>query len=111
MKKIIHGWILFFCILFSSCSNVKIEDKGIEPFVPPVSYQKAGEKADSLLALMTPEEKLEVIGGYERFYIKGIKRFNLPDIYLSDATQGVHIRRTDDGKLLGGTIERSTAFP
>jgi beta-glucosidase len=111
MKKLKHAGILFICILTVSCSTTKIEDKGIEPFVPPVSYQKAGEKADSLIALMTIDEKLEMIGGYNNFYIKGIKRFNLPDLYMSDATAGVHIRTTKDGNLLGGTIKQSTAFP
>ncbi len=111
MKKSVPVWILLLFVLSVSCTTTKIENKGTESFVPPVSYEKAGEKADSLMALMTLDEKLEMIGGFERFYIKGIKRFNLPDIYLSDATQGVHIRRTQDGSLLGGTIEKSTAFP
>ena len=111
MRNLKLTWVPFLGILIASCSTSKIENKSIEPFTPPVSYEQAGKKADSLIAMMTVDEKLEMIGGYNDFYIKGIKRFNLPDLYMSDATAGVHIRTTKDGKLLGGTIEQSTSFP
>jgi beta-glucosidase len=78
----------------------------IKPFQPPVSYQEADRRADSILKLMTMEEKISFIGGYNSFYIKGFEKYHMPSLYLSDATQGVHLR-----KQLSKGLEKSTAFP
>ena len=38
---------------------------------------------------MTLEEKLEYIGGYNRFYIRPIERLGIPEIRMADGPQGV----------------------
>jgi beta-glucosidase len=76
------------------------------PFQPPVSYEEAGTRADSILKQMSLEEKIQIIGGYNTFFIKGFEKYKIPQLYLSDATQGVHIR-----KQLSNLMEKSTAFP
>ena len=75
-------------------------------FKTPVSYDDADRRAGDLLARMTREEKLSLITGHNSFYVRGIPRLGIPALYMSDATQGVHIR-----KNLSNGLERSTAFP
>ena len=46
-------------------------------------------RVNDLLAQMTLQEKLEYIGGDNAFYIRGISRFGLPAIKMSDGPVGV----------------------
>ena len=71
-----------------------------------MSYEEAKEIADSIVQQLTLEEKIEFIGGHDFFFVQGDERFNIPRLYLSDATQGVHIREN-----LSDQLEKSTAFP
>ncbi|RZJ69465.1 glycoside hydrolase family 3 C-terminal domain-containing protein [Flavobacterium sp.] len=48
----------------------------------------ADERAASLLKKMTLEEKIDYIGGYKDFYIRGISRLNLPEIKMTDGPVG-----------------------
>lgn len=105
--------IIFFTVisaLLMSCGEAPTENETMEevfkPYSPPISYEKAREKADSILKQMTLEEKISMVGGYNSFFIKGFEKFGIPSLYLSDATQGVHIREDLDNQL-----EKSTAFP
>lgn len=59
----------------------------------------ADARANDLLSKMTLEEKIDYIGGYKGFYIRGIERLGLPEIKLTDGPVGTH----KDGK--------STAYP
>ncbi|MEA4982886.1 MAG: glycoside hydrolase family 3 C-terminal domain-containing protein [Paludibacter sp.] len=72
-------------------------------FIPPVSYVQADERANDIVSKMTIDEKIQLISGYQAFYIKGFEQYGIPQLYLSDASQGVHIRNN--------SIEKSTAFP
>jgi beta-glucosidase len=56
-------------------------------------------RVNDLAAKMTLEEKIDYIGGYKGFYIRGIERLGLPEIKLTDGPVGTH----KDGK--------STAYP
>ncbi|NML21239.1 hypothetical protein HHL16_10170 [Pseudoflavitalea sp. G-6-1-2] len=56
-------------------------------------------RVNDLLSRMTLEEKIDYIGGYKGFYIRGIERLGLPEIKLTDGPVGTH----KDGK--------STAYP
>ena len=57
------------------------------------------DRVNDLLSKMTTEEKIDYIGGYKGFYIRGIERLGLPEIKLTDGPVGTH----KDGK--------STAYP
>ena len=106
-----HSLILLcgFCLqTFSSFSqpDVKMEKNSFEPFRTPISLAVADRRADSILSLMTLDEKIEMIGGHNSFFTKGFEKYNIPAFYFSDATQGVHIR-----KNLDSSTKTSTAFP
>ncbi len=78
----------------------------------PLSYAEADKKADSILKLMTLDEKIALDGGDKNFFIRALPKFNLPEVYMTDATQGVHIRETFiDIDLTQYQLEKSTAFP
>lgn len=77
-----------------------------QPFQPPIAYNDAKEQALRILSQMTIDEKISLIGGHNVFFTKGFEKFNVPAMYLSDATQGVNIRSDLDDQL-----EKSVAFP
>jgi beta-glucosidase len=77
-----------------------------------MSSNHAEEKADSIIALMTLDEKIAYTGGDRIFFIRPIERLSLPEVYFSDATQGIHIRyKFDDIDLTEYAMDKSTAFP
>jgi len=106
----IFGLVLavFFCF---SHQTAKAQVKYVEPFVPPISEVVAAKRADSILNLLSLDEKLQLIKGHNAFYIKGLEKFGIPELYLSDATQGVHIREKFLKFTLGEQLAKSTAFP
>ncbi|HRX16696.1 MAG TPA: glycoside hydrolase family 3 N-terminal domain-containing protein [Spirochaetota bacterium] len=75
-------------------------------FKPLLSHAQASAKAAEVVSRMTLEEKIEYIGGHNYFFIKGCDDLNLPRLYLTDATQGIHIRENIEGQP-----DKSTAFP
>ena len=105
-------FIVLSILLLNSCTNstpittTTYKEASVTPFSPPVSYEEADKQATEILNQLSTEEKIELIGGHNFFFIKGLEKFNIPQLYLSDATQGVHIR-----KELSGQLEKSTAFP
>ncbi len=78
----------------------------------PLSYEQADNKADSVLLLMSLDEKIALVGGDRTFFLRPLPRLNLQEVYMSDATQGVHIReKFRDVDLSKYQLEKSTAFP
>jgi beta-glucosidase len=63
----------------------------------PLTFEQADKKADSVLTLMTMDEKIALVGGDRSFFIRPLSRLNLQEVYMSDATQGVHIREKFTG--------------
>ncbi len=101
---------IFFVFLFALAHQSPSEYSSVA--FQPLPYTKASLKADSVLALMTLDEKLAYIGGDKSFFIRAIKRLNLPEIYFADATQGIHLRQEFDGiDLSEYQLKKSTAFP
>jgi len=78
----------------------------------PLTFEQADKIADSVLKLMTLDEKIALIGGDRSFFLRPLPRLNLTEVYMADATQGVHIRdKFRDIDLSAYQLERSTAFP
>ena len=80
--------------------------KEFKPSTPPVSFDDASKKAEAILNKMSVKEKIELIGGHNFLFIQGYEKYNIPQLFLSDATGGVHIR-----KELSDDLEKSVAFP
>ena len=82
----------------------------MEPFTPQISFEKARLRAENLCAEMTLKEKADFVQGYEQFFIRAYEQHGIPYIYMTDASQGVHIRPD----LKTGHIrqpEKSVAYP
>ena len=78
----------------------------------PLSFESADKKADSVLAFMTSDEKINMVSGDRSFFIRPLPRLHLSEVYMSDATQGVHIReKFKDLDLTKYQLQKSTAFP
>lgn len=109
MKRIVY--LILVCMGCYSCTKPVVAqeyktDKVFQPFKTPIPYSKAKERAVEILDKMTIDEKISLIGGHNVFFTKGFEKFNVPAMYLSDATQGVNIRSHLDDQL-----EKSVAFP
>jgi len=104
--------ITIFCgLMFVSCSQQTknlplVKNEEFKPYQTPVSYELAFKRADSIVMSLTIDERIEMIGGHNFFFIYGVEKANLPRLYLSDATQGVHLRKHLDSQL-----EKSVAMP
>lgn len=98
--------LLFFSCTMGNNNLPVVKNKKFVPFNPPLSYGKAIIMSDSIVKSMSIDERIEMIGGHNFFFIKDIKNTNLPRLYLSDATQGVHLRKNLDSQL-----EKSVAMP
>jgi beta-glucosidase len=97
--------------LFSCKQGDMKQIKRVETFQSPIAEEAAIKKADSIISLLSLDDKLDLIKGYELFFIKGIEEFGLPQLYLSDASQGVNIRENLRKFHVGKQLEKSTAFP
>lgn len=77
---------------------------------PPVLTGTADQKADQLIALMTLDEKIQVVHGVgttgvwgargSAGYVPGITRLGIPDLYMADGSVGV-----------GNGVSQATALP
>lgn len=87
--------------------DIEADERLVRPkFTPPVSYEDACTKANEILKEMSLDEKIDYIAGFNFFFIRGNEKHNLPNLYLTDATLGVHLRKELDEQL-----EKSTSFP
>jgi beta-glucosidase len=97
--------IFLLCSCFSEAEEDFQKEVPFQPFTPPLSYEIAREKADSIVKLMTLAEKIEMIGGHNIFFTKGYEKYGIPSFRFSDATQGVSLVDFKDH------LPKSVAFP
>ncbi|MBP3483146.1 MAG: glycoside hydrolase family 3 C-terminal domain-containing protein [Alistipes sp.] len=75
------------------------------------SWDEAYRKADEIIAKLSLEEKVKMTHGYSNFFFNGVPEKGIPYVYLSDATQGVHMRNNLPDPSMVKQLEKSTAFP
>lgn len=111
-----HSFRVLFVILaipaVLTCCKTAFTPEEAAPFHPPVAYEVAVKWADSIVSLMTLEEKISMIGGDRSFFTNAVPRLNIPAVMMADATMGVHLRdRINDTVIIEKALPKSTAFP
>jgi beta-glucosidase len=108
-KKIV--WCALLLVTLSLVSQSQPIPKEKNMFTP-LSYVEADKLAEKVLKKMTLDEKLSYVGGDRSFFLRAIPRLGLSDVYMADATAGVHLRTSfRDVDLTPYQLEKSTAFP
>ena len=97
--------------LFASSKNPATSGETLSKASKSVDWEEAYALADKKLAELTMEEKKNFMLGHSDFYFYGVPEKGIPFLYLTDATQGVHIRRNLQDTTLVKQLEKSTAFP
>ena len=101
--------VILLSVCFTACSEqvqwVADAEENFIPYKTLVSFNIARNKADSIVKLMSLQEKIEMIGGRDIFFTKGFEKYRIPPIRFSDATQGISLIDYTDH------LEKSVAFP
>jgi beta-glucosidase len=70
------------------------------------------QKIDSILSLLTLEEKVAMCHAQSKFSTKGVARLGIPELWMSDGPHGVRAEiNWDDWAYAGWTNDSITAFP
>ncbi len=72
-------------LLLSICAQPALFGQATKP-----SSAEVEKRVESLLAKMTLDEKITLIGGKDDFYIQAVPRLGLPALRMSDGPLGVH---------------------
>ena len=71
MNQELLSFLLFSLTLVISCTCLSGRPNKNEQIIfRPLSYEEASQKADSMLALMTLDEKISLLGGDKSFFIQ-----------------------------------------
>ncbi len=76
-----------------------------------VDWDDAYRLADAKLTELTLDQKIAFTRGYSTFFFYGVPEKGIPYLYLSDATQGIHLRDNLPDPNMVQQLERTTAFP
>ena len=110
MKKIL---IISLSILLFSCnSEVKTENKEIPLREKNAIMTDNDRKIDSLIALMSLEEKVAMLHGNSMFTSAGVERLGIPELKMADGPLGIREElHRDSWGALGLTDDFATFFP
>jgi beta-glucosidase len=96
-----NGILLFF-LLFLFGASVNAQDPA----------QGMGAKIDSILSLLTLEEKVALCHAQSKFSTPGVPRLGIPEVWMSDGPHGVRAEiNWDNWGYAGWTNDSITAFP
>ncbi|QQY82696.1 glycoside hydrolase family 3 C-terminal domain-containing protein [Tamlana sp. s12] len=100
--------ILGIVLLLASCTSKKEKEKSPTTNV----NQDIEAKIDSILPLLTLEEKVDLCHAQSKFSTKGVARLGIPEIWMSDGPHGVRAEISwDSWDYAGWTNDSITAFP
>ena len=95
-------------ILFLLSNIIFSQNNLLEKIIPKVS----DKKIDSILMLLTLEEKVAMCHAQSKFSTKGVERLGIPEIWMSDGPHGVRAEISwDSWNYAGWTNDSITAFP
>ncbi len=106
--KFQFNYLLLMCLFLTmSCDVKKTEIASASN-----SEIDLNTKIDSVLALLTLEEKVAMCHAQSKFSTKGVERLGIPEIWMADGPHGVRAEISwDDWAYAGWTNDSITAFP
>ena len=107
-------WPLIFFILCLHTSYTKAQNK-----IPQIKLDKSQvstafieAKIDSIISILTLEEKVAMTHAQSKFSTKGVSRLGIPEVWMSDGPHGVREEISWDAwENAGWTNDAITAFP
>lgn len=78
MKRIIAYFIMGILMIAGISFSTPVPEEEFKSFSPPVSFNTADKRAEEILSKLSIEEKIDLIGGQNLFFIQGLKKFNIP---------------------------------
>jgi len=95
LRQIARSWVV---VLVATASLAQANLQTTSP--APSSDPEIEKRVDSILGRMTPEQKIELLGGIKSFYIRGYQDLGLPEQKMSDGPVGV--RNYGPATTMGG---------
>ncbi|HEX8149116.1 MAG TPA: glycoside hydrolase family 3 C-terminal domain-containing protein [Pyrinomonadaceae bacterium] len=77
MRKILSSTAALLSILFNLAPLARAQTPGVE------------QRVEAILKQLTLEEKIDLLGGTDDFFVRGVKRLNLPRLKMADGPMGV----------------------
>ena len=85
---------------------------GVIAYAQDTSNQSMEKKIDSIIQLLTLEEKVALCHAQSKFSTAGVERLGIPEVWMSDGPHGVRGEiNWDDWGYAGWTNDSITAFP
>jgi beta-glucosidase len=107
LKKNLKTTLILICI-FTITSNVFTQNNRSKL----IKDNTIESKIDSILPLLTLEEKVAMCHAQSKFSTKGVERLGIPEIWMSDGPHGVRAEISwDSWDYAGWTNDSITAFP
>ncbi|WP_199269853.1 beta-glucosidase family protein [Algibacter sp. L1A34] len=109
MKNTIkHQYVVALLLSVITCSTMFSQNKSSKNF----SIDEINTKVDSILPLLTLEEKVAMCHAQSKFSTPGVDRLGIPEIWMSDGPHGVRAEISwDSWDYAGWTNDSITAFP
>lgn len=115
-KYNVYGIILIVVFIFSACQFKKEEKKKSNSYETTIQTKsislKFDSKIDSIISLMTLEEKVAMLHGNSMFTSSGVERLGIPELKMTDGPLGIREElHRDSWATLGSTNDFATFFP
>ncbi len=93
-------------------SNIVLGQHKESSITLALSEKKIEKKIDSVLSLLTLEEKVGLCHAQSKFSVSGVERLGIPELHLSDGPHGIRAEiQWDSWNYAGWTNDSITAFP
>ncbi len=104
MNFISKYYAIIICFSFTIFTTINVQSQERK--------EQMEAKIDSVLSLLTLEEKVAMCHAQSKFSTKGVERLGIPEIWMSDGPHGVRAEISwDDWAYAGWTNDSITSFP